>query len=93
MLNMGMRSVPTGDQDCFSFDIYKNTWKRLPDIPIGKLHPALVVINSRYIFQIGGFDDFDIAIYRLDMRHQDRQWKTLLLDKTQPIIDNEFYTP
>ena len=27
MLNMGMRSVPIGENDCYSFDIYKNVWR------------------------------------------------------------------
>ena len=68
MLNMGLRSVPLGDQDCWSYDIWDCTWRQLPDVPIGKLHPTLIVINSRYVFQIGGFDDYDFDIYRIDMQ-------------------------
>ena len=67
MLDMGLRSVPIGEQNCYSYDIYTNTWKQLPDVPIGKMHPTLININSRYVFQIGGFDDFNFEIYRLDM--------------------------
>ena len=37
-----------------------------PDVPIGKLYPTLVTVENRYIFQIGGFDDYDYEIYRLD---------------------------
>lgn len=88
MLNMGLRSVPIGESDCYSFNIFKNKWTRLPDIPIGKLHPTLVTIQSRFIFQIGGFDDDDADIYRLDMLNPARPWKTLRLDKTIQIIDN-----
>ena len=50
MLNMGMRSVPIGEQDCYSYNIIKGSWSQLPDVPIGKLHPTLIVINSRYVF-------------------------------------------
>lgn len=87
MLNMGMRSVPIGEPDCHSFNIFTNTWRRLPDVPIGKLHSTLIVINSRFVFQIGGFDDYNFEIYRLDMRKPQRAWKTLSLDKTVPIVD------
>ena len=69
LLNMGMRMVPIGSRDCYSFNIYKNCWRRLPNLPIGKLHPTLVTVNSRFVFHIGGFDDFDFDIYRLDMVH------------------------
>ena len=44
MLNMGLRMVPIGESDCYSFSLYANTWSRLPDIPEGRLHPTLVVI-------------------------------------------------
>ena len=88
MLNMGMRSVPIGEPDCHSFNIFTNAWRRLPDVPIGKLHSTLIVINSRFIFQIGGFDDYNYEIYRLDMRKPEKAWKTLSLDKTVPIVDD-----
>ena len=91
MLNMGMRSVPIGDRHCYSFNYLCNQWKQLPDVPIGKLHPTLVTINSRFIFQIGGFDDFDFDIYRLDMKNPQSAWKTLSLDLTVPIIDDSIY--
>ena len=91
MLNMGMRSVPIGDRDCYSFDYFKKSWSRLPDVPIGKLHPTLVVINSRFVFQIGGFDDFDFDIYRIDMGNPQKPWKTLTLNTFTPIIDESIY--
>lgn len=50
MLNMGLRSVPIGDKQCFSFNIYKAEWRSLPDVPIGKLHATLITINSRFVF-------------------------------------------
>ncbi len=50
MIDMGMRCVPIGETDCYSFDIYEKNWVRLPDVPIGKLHPTLVTVNSRYVF-------------------------------------------
>ena len=68
MLNMGLRSVPLGEPECYSFNIYTNTWRQLPDIPIGKIHPTLVVVSNRFIYQIGGLDDFNFDIYKLDMR-------------------------
>ena len=45
MLNMGLRSVPIGENDCYSFHYLENKWNRLPDIPQGKLHPALITIG------------------------------------------------
>ena len=42
MLNMGLRTVPIGDRDCFSYNIREARWWRLPDVPIGKLHPTLI---------------------------------------------------
>ena len=27
MLDMGMRSVPIGEEDCYSYNIYKNEWQ------------------------------------------------------------------
>jgi len=50
MLNMGLRSVPIGEPECFSFNIYSQKWSQLPDVPIGKIHPTLIVINSRFVF-------------------------------------------
>ena len=63
----------------------------LPDVPIGKIHPALVVINNRFVFQIGGFDDFDYDIYRLDMAKPDLPWQTLTLDNREAIVDDFLY--
>ena len=86
MLSMGLRMVPLGNQDCYSYNIFKSRWRRLPDLPIGKMHPTMVVVNSRFVFHIGGFDDFDFDIYRLDMSKSDRPWKTISLDLSKPII-------
>ena len=69
LLNMGMRSVPIGEPECYSYNIFSSQWTQLPDMPIGKIHPSLVVINNRFVFQIGGFEDYDFEIYRLDMRN------------------------
>mmetsp|Transcript_37126 Transcript_37126/g.45322 ORF Transcript_37126/g.45322 Transcript_37126/m.45322 type:complete len:84 (+) Transcript_37126:1588-1839(+) len=83
MLNMGMRSVPMGDTDCYSFHFYRNEWRTLPPVPIGKLHPTLISLGSSFVFQIGGFDDTNFDIYRLDMRNPNKPWTTLSLDRTQ----------
>ena len=48
-------------------------------------------INNRYVFQIGGFDDFDFEIYRLDMNLPDKPWKTLTLNLVLPIVSPEVY--
>ena len=60
-------------------------------MPIGKLHPTLIVINSRFIFNIGGFDDYFFDIYRLDMRKEGQGWKTIKLDDKKPIIINRIW--
>ena len=77
MIDMGMRCVPMGDTDCYSYDVFEKTWRRLPDVPIGKLHPTLVTVNSRFVYQIGGFDDYNFEIYRLDMKSLNRPWRVL----------------
>ena len=87
---MGMRSVPIADRDCYTYDLGTKEYERLPDVPIGKFHPALITINNRFIFQIGGFDDHDYDIYQLDM-HKPNQWVTLNLDRSQPIVDDLIY--
>ena len=79
--NMGMRSVPIADRDCYTYDLGTKEYERLPDVPIGKFHPALITINNRFIFQIGGFDDHDYDIYQLDM-HKPNEWVTLNLDRS-----------
>ena len=81
-LDMQLRSVPIGEEDCYAFNVYESTWRQLPDVPIGKLYPTLITINSRYVFQIGGFDDYDFDIYRLDLHSPDKLWKTYTLDQT-----------
>ena len=50
-----------------------------------------MVINSRFVFQIGGFDDFNFDIYRLDMKHPNRPWRTLSLDLEKPIIQPNIF--
>ena len=45
----------------------------MPDVPIGKLYPTLISIENRYIFQIGGFDDYDYEIYCFDTMHKTRE--------------------
>ena len=87
MHEMGLRSVPLGETSCFSFNLFTNQWTDLPDVPVGKMNPTLIQVNSRFVFQIGGFDDFNFDIYRLDMRKRNR-WKVLNLDTTQSIIDD-----
>ena len=63
----------------------------MPALPIGKLHPTLMVINSRFVFQIGGFDDFNFDIYRLDMKNPNRPWRTLSLDLEKNIIQPNIF--
>ena len=89
VVNMNMRSVPIADVDCQMYDFYENYWEALPDLPIGKMHPAVIVINTRFVFQIGGFDDYDFDIYRLDLRKPHAPWVTLSLDMRYPIIDEQ----
>ena len=63
---MGMRSVPMGSPSCFQYNLRTGKWTYGPDLPIGKLYPTLVAIENRFIYQIGGFDDYDYEIYCLD---------------------------
>lgn len=47
----------------------------MPELPIGKLYPTLITIEHRYIFQIGGFDDYDYEIYCLDTENEQDGWR------------------
>ena len=57
---MGMRSVPMGNNACFKYNLRTASWSAdMPELPIGKLYPTLIAIENRFIYQIGGFDDYD----------------------------------
>lgn len=64
---MRLRQVPIGSRKCFRFNFVEKRWYQdVPDLPIGKLYSTLISIENRYLFQIGGFDDYDYEIYCLD---------------------------
>ena len=93
MLNMEMRSVPIGEPECYSFNIFTNKWRQLPDVPVGKIHPQLVPINNRFLYQIGGFDDWDFDIYRYDLQKPNKPWKVLTLDTSlKPMLNSNIFT-
>ena len=71
---MGMRCVPIGTTRCFKYNLRTASWTDLPPQPIGKLWSTLISVESRYIFQIGGFDDYDFDIYQLDTQNPDADW-------------------
>ena len=48
-------------------------------MPVGKLYPTVISIENRYIFQIGGFDDFDFDIYCLDTNKPYETWTEIKL--------------
>ena len=71
---MGMRSVPMGNTACFKYNLRTAKWSaNMPELPIGKLYPTLIAIENRYIYQIGGFDDYDYEIYCLDTMNTSRE--------------------
>ena len=73
---MGMRSVPMGLSTCFKYNLRTAKWSTdIPELPIGKLYPTLVSIENRYVYQIGGFDDYDYEIYCLDTFDNSREAK------------------
>ena len=60
----------------------KRWFTDVPDLPIGKLYSTLVTIENRYLFQIGGFDDYDYEIYCLDtnaLSRSDCKWTEIRL--------------
>lgn len=83
--------VPYGDLGCFMYDIYDKNWEKLPDLPVGRLHATLIVINNRYLFKIGGFQSRNFEIFRFDMRKPNKPWVTLTLDTNQTICDTMIY--
>ena len=54
--------------------------------------PTLITINGRFVFSIGGFEDVNFEIHRLDMRSSHMPWVTLTLDTKQSIVDSSIYT-
>ena len=74
MWEMGMRNVPLGSSKCFKFNLNSGVWtSNMPTLPIGKLYSTLIAIENRYIFQIGGYDDYNYEIYCLDTWRQDQE--------------------
>ena len=64
---MRLRQVPLGLKTCFRFNFIEKKWSTdVPDLPIGKLYSTLISIENRFLYQIGGFDDYDYEIYCLD---------------------------
>ena len=55
------------------------------------MHPTLVTINSRFVFQIGGFDDIKFDIYRLDMTKTHKGWHTIAYNRNERIVDEDVY--
>ena len=57
----------------------------MPDLPIGKLYSTLISVENRFLYQIGGFDDYDYEIYCLDtyaLSRDDVEWKEIKLKST-----------
>ena len=52
----------------------------MPELPIGKMYPTLVAVQNRFVFQIGGFDDYDFDIYCLDTQELEKGWIEIKLD-------------
>ena len=71
MHNMGLRAVPVGEKSCFALDTQHIKWVDLPEIPHARIHATLISVANRYVYQIGGFEDFYFECYQLDMD----QWK------------------
>ena len=85
---MGMRCVPIGSKSCFRYNTMTASWREMPQVPVGKMYPTLISIENRYIFQIGGFDDFDFDIYCLDTHNIDAQWSIIKLSDEIQILKN-----
>lgn len=81
---MRLRQVPLGSKQCFRFNFEEKKWYTdVPDLPLGKLYSTLISIENRYLYQIGGFDDYDYEIYCLDTyelsRNPEAQWMEIKL--------------
>ena len=71
MHSIGMRSVPTGEKKCYALELGKTKWHELPEILHARIYPTLVTIANRYVYHIGGYEDFYFDCYVLDLD----QWK------------------
>ena len=60
----------------------------MPPLPIGKLWSTLVSVENRFIFQIGGFDDFDYDIYQLDTQDPTAEWIEIKLRDQIQLLRN-----
>ena len=67
MHNMGLRSVPVGESKCFAMHLQKLEWHALPEIPNARIYPTLINVANRHLFQIGGFEDYYLDCYQLDI--------------------------
>ena len=74
MHRMNLRSVPFGENECFKFNLSQKRWSYLANVPLGRLMSTLVAVNNRYVFQIGGFEDYDYSVYCLDTEKEVSEW-------------------
>jgi len=77
MHEMGIRSVPFGKNDCFKYNVNQAKWSKLADVPVGRVMGTLVAVENRYVFHVGGFEDYEFVIYCLDTSRETNQWMTL----------------
>ena len=85
--DMGLRQVAMGHTSCFKFNKRTGKWKAdMPELPIGKMYPTLVAVKNRFVFQIGGFDDYDFDIYCLDTQELEKGWMEIKLDLNVKVV-------
>lgn len=66
LLNISGSDVPNGIKDCLIFNTFTDKWHKLPPLPADRIQPAVVVVNERFIFVIGGVsgsNNHDIFCY------------------------------
>ena len=79
---------------CFKYNLRTARWTNdMPEVPIGKLYPTLVSIENRFIYQIGGFDDYDYEIYCLDTYNEtvENKWIEIKLRDEIAILKTVTY--
>lgn len=54
MLSINGTDIPTGVKECLIFNTFTEKWHKLPPLPVDRIQPAVVTVNERFIFVIGG---------------------------------------
>ena len=78
----GYIAACTLTDSCEVYSISKNKWKQLPDLTEKKRTMSLCVLDSRFLYSLGGcrMTKNLATIELLDLDHLNQKWKKLVID-------------